>query len=137
MKKKAVKKKSSYEGLQKNVRRMKTPAIEVWENRYQDRDYTIVVETDEFSCICPKTGLPDFANIRIAYVPDRHCIELKSFKLYLGSYRHVGIFHEHVANRIFDDFIRAADPRSATIDTEFNLRGGIKTSVHREFVRDA
>lgn len=123
----------SYEGLQEDVCKLKTPEIETWENKYRDRDYTVFFETDEFTCICPKTGLPDFAKIRMQYIPDKYCIELKSFKLYLVSFRDVGIFHEHVINRILDDFIKACKPRWANIIGEFNLRGGIKTTVSRKY----
>lgn len=129
------KKKSSYEGLQKNVRNLKLPKIEVWENKYKDKDYTIHLETNEFTCICPKTGLPDFAAIHIDYSPDKLCVELKSFKLYLHAFRSIGIFHEHLTNRILDDFVHASKPRWAKIRTEFNLRGGIKTTVEREYGR--
>ncbi|TRZ82097.1 preQ(1) synthase, partial [bacterium] len=86
-------KRSIYEGLQDDIRNLKTPAIEVWENQYNDKTYTISIRTDEFSCICPKTGLPDFADISIEYIPDKYCIELKSFKLYLVFFRNIGIFH--------------------------------------------
>ena len=128
-------KKSSYEGLQANVRKIKLPKIETWENKYKDKDYIIHLETDEFTCICPKTGLPDFARIFIDYSPDRLCVELKSFKMYLHAFRNIGIFHEHLTNRILDDFVASAKPRWAKIRTEFNLRGGIKTSVEREYKR--
>lgn len=124
-------KKSQYEGLQSNIRRLKLPGIEVWKNQYPDRDYTVSLETDEFTCICPKTGLPDFAAIYIDYRPDKFCVELKSFKLYLHAFRSVGIFHEHVTNRILDDFVAASKPRSARVRAEFKLRGGIKTAVER------
>jgi 7-cyano-7-deazaguanine reductase len=126
-------KKSSYDGLQKKIRRMKTPKIEVWKNRYPDRDYLVRVETDEFTCICPKTGLPDFAHLEIEYAPDEACIELKSFKLYLVSYRDVGIFHEHAVNRILDDFVTACNPREARAKMAFGLRGGIKTTVEADY----
>ena len=128
-------KKSSYEGLQANVRKIKLPKIETWENKYKDKDYIIHLETDEFTCICPKTGLPDFARIFIDYSPDRLCVELKSFKMYLHAFRNIGIFHEHLTNRILDDFVVSAKPKFAKIRTEFNLRGGIKTSVEREYKR--
>lgn len=128
-------KKSPYEGLQANVRKMRTPAIEVWKNQYPDKEYTVRVETDEFSCICPKTGLPDFARVAIEYVPDELCVELKSFKLYLTSYRDVGIFHEHAANRILGDFVRACKPRKARAEMVFNPRGGITTTVTAEYKR--
>ena len=124
---------SNYSGLQKDIRKLKLPQIEVWKNRYPDRIYTICLETNEFTCICPKTGLPDFATIQINYRPKERCVELKSFKLYLTRFRNVGIFHEHVVNRIFDDFVRASRPRSAKIRAEFNLRGGIKTTIERTY----
>ena len=124
-----AKKKSSYQGLQEQVRKLKTPAIEVWQNQYPDKEYTINLEISEFTCICPKTGLPDFAVLRIEYSPAKWCVELKSFKIYLLFYRNRGIFHEHLVNRVRDDFIRAAQPRWLKITGEFNTRGGIKTTV--------
>ncbi len=124
---------SGYRGLQQQVRKLKLPKIEVWENQYKDRDYTVHLETSEFTCICPKTGLPDFATICIDYKPDKWCVELKSFKLYLHAFRNIGIFHEHVANRILDDFVSASKPHIAKIRAEFNLRGGIRTVVEREY----
>lgn len=128
-----MKRKSSYEGLQRNVRRLKTPDIEVWSNQYPDRVYIIIMEVPEFTCICPKTGLPDFATIKIEYSPRKYCIELKSFKMYTIFYRNVGIFHEHLINRMLEDFVRAAQPRWAKITGEFNPRGGITTTVIREY----
>jgi len=127
--------KKSYEGLQEDIRNLKTPKIDVWKSKYPDKEFIVKIETDEFSCICPKTGLPDYAKIRIEYVPDRYCIELKSFKLYLISYRNIGVFHEHVTNKILEDFIKASKPRWAHITGEFSLRGGIKTTVTREWGR--
>lgn len=127
------KRKSQYDGLQENIRKLKLPKIDVLKNEYRDKDYTVYLETGEFTCICPKTGLPDFATIRIDYRPDKWCAELKSFKLYLVAFRNVGIFHEHATNRILDDFVSAAKPLLAKIRAEFNLRGGIKTVVEREY----
>ncbi len=129
------KKIESYEGLQYNIRRLKTPVIEVWENKYPDKTYDINIETPEFTCICPKTGLPDFALIRVEYSPFKRCIELKSFKEYLMFYRDVGIFHEHVINKILEDFVRACKPRRANVTGEFNARGGIRTTVRAEYKR--
>ena len=126
-------KKSDYESLQENIRRLKTPKIEVWANKYPDKEYVVKIQTPEFTCICPKTGLPDFANIVIEYMPNESCLELKSFKLYLTSYRQIGIFHEHVINKILDDFVSACKPRWAKITGEFNPRGGITTTVSREY----
>lgn len=127
------KSKSLYEGLQNNIRNLKTPKIEVWINQYPDRPYTVVLDVPEFTCICPKTGLPDFARIKIEYSPDKYCIELKSFKMYTIFYRNIGIFHEHVINKMLDDFIKAAKPHWARVTGEFNPRGGIATTVSREY----
>ena len=124
---------STYEGLQEKTRSLNTPEIEVWQNKYSDRDYLVKIETSEFTCICPKTGLPDFAAIRIEYIPDKYCIELKSFKLYLTFFRNVGIFHEHVTNKILDDLARACGPRYMKLEMEYNPRGGIKTSTKAEY----
>lgn len=126
-------KSSSYEGLQKNIRKLKTPPIVAWKNQYTDKVYSITLDIPEFTCICPKTGLPDFANIRIEYSPHKYCVELKSFKLYTIFYRNLGVFHEHVVNRILEDFVKACKPRWVRITAEFNPRGGIKTSVTREY----
>lgn len=126
-------KRSLYEGLQKNIRRLKTPRIGTWKNQYPDRDYTIQIDIPEFTCICPKTGLPDFAAIIIKYVPDEECIELKSLKYYTLFYRDVGIFNEHVVNKMLDDFVKGCKPRWMEIFGEFNARGGIKTTVAAEY----
>ena len=127
------KRKSSYEDLQENIRSLKTPAIEVWENKYPEREYTVDLETAEFTCICPKTGLPDFATIYITYAPAKFCIELKSFKMYLIAYRNVGIFHEHLVNKVLNDFVKACSPRWAKIKIMMNPRGGIGTTVCAEW----
>jgi 7-cyano-7-deazaguanine reductase len=127
--------KASYENLQKNTRKLKTPDIEVWKNQYSDKEYTISLENPEFTCVCPKTGLPDFANVTIQYKPAKFCIELKSFKLYMLFYRNIGIFHEHVINKILEDFVKACKPRWAYIKGIFNTRGGIQTTVTREYTR--
>ena len=128
-------KKSAYEGLQDKIRSLTTPPIEVWKNAYPDKIYTITLEIPEFTCICPKTGLPDFAVIKVEYSPDKYCIELKSFKLYTIFYRNLGIFHEHVVNKMLDDFVKAAKPRGVKITGVFNPRGGITTIVSREYKR--
>ena len=125
--------KSSYEDLQENIRNLKFSPIEVWENKYSDRSYTVNLEIPEFTCICPKTGLPDFAVIYLEYEPDRSCVELKSFKLYLIEYRNIGIFHEHLVNKILDDFVAAAAPRWAKIKVVMNPRGGIGTTVEAQY----
>jgi len=121
--------KSYYEGLQKNIRKLATPAIEVWQNKYPDKRYTINLEIPEFTCICPRTGLPDFATIKIEYSPSKYCIELKSFKMYTIFYRNLGIFHEHVVNKMLEDLVKACKPCWLKVVGEFNVRGGIKTVV--------
>ena len=108
----------------------------VFDNPYPDRDYTIEIECPEFTSICPVTGQPDFGTIRIRYVPDQQCIELKSLKLYLWSYRQEGAFHEAVTNNILDDLVAACAPRQMTVVGDFNVRGGITTVVTAEFARE-
>jgi 7-cyano-7-deazaguanine reductase len=126
-------KKSLYEGLQNKVKAMKTPAIETWKNQYPERDYVITIDIPEFTCICPKTGLPDFATIVIRYIPDAFCLELKSLKYYTIFYRNVGIFNENVINRMLDDLVKSCHPRWMELVGEFNARGGIKTTVNAEY----
>ena len=108
---------------------MPTPALETFANAHPDRDYTIRIETPEFTCLCPRTGQPDFATVRLEYVPDRLCVELKSLKLYLWSFRQEGVFHEVVANRILDDLRAALLPRRIHVTCDFNVRGGLHTVV--------
>ncbi len=127
---------SSYEGLQENIKNLKTPAIEVWENQYFRREYTVVVEIPEFTCICPKTGLPDFATIKITYAPYKTCLELKSLKMYVVFFRQIGIFHEHLVNKILDDSVKACKPRWMNIEVMMNPRGGIATTVVAEYKRN-
>ena len=124
---------SSYEGRQKKVRSMSMPDIEVWENQYSDREYIVNLCIPEFTCICPKTGLPDFATIKVSYNPSKVCLELKSLKMYLIEYRQVGIFHEHLVNRLLDDLVKASKPRWMKIEVEMNPRGGIATNVIAEY----
>jgi len=125
--------KKTYEGLQENVRALKTPKIEIWRNKYADREYMVDLTTDEFTCICPKTGLPDFATIKVLYKPNQGCLELKSFKYYLMFYRNVGIFHEHLTNKILDDIVNACQPRWAKVEVLMKPRGGIQTVVTAEY----
>lgn len=103
--------------------------LEVFPNPRPGRGYTITMECPEFTCLCPRTGQPDFATIRVRYVPDALCIELKSLKLYLWSYRNVGTFHEAVVNTILDDLSAACKPRFMEIVGDFFVRGGIHTTV--------
>jgi 7-cyano-7-deazaguanine reductase len=119
----------SYEGRQSHIPGMKMPAIETWEFQYPGSDTTLEVSVPEFTCICPKTGLPDFATLVIAYVPGKLCLELKSFKEYINAYRELGIFHEHVVNRVLRDCVKACAPRSMEVRGVFNARGGIQTTA--------
>ena len=106
-----------------------TKALETFPNPRRGRAYTISFECPEFTCLCPKTGQPDFATVRIEYVPARLCVELKSLKLYLWSFRDEGHFHEDVTNRILDDLVALLRPRRMTVTGDFNVRGGIHTVV--------
>ncbi len=101
-------------------------------NPRQDRDYEVAMECPEFTCVCPKTGQPDFATIRIRYVPGPRCVELLSLKLYLWSYRGEGAFHEDVVNRILDDLVAACAPKYISVEGDFNVRGGIHAVVTAE-----
>ena len=107
--------------------------LEIFKNPYPGRDYTINIECPEFTCLCPKTGQPDFAEIRIRYTPDEFCVELKILKLYLWSYRNEGAFHEKVTNEILDALVKATKPRRMEIDADFNVRGGIHTVISANY----
>ena len=110
--------------------------LETFANPYPDRDYTIEMECPEFTSICPVTGQPDFGTIQIRYVPDQQCIELKSLKLYIGSFRNKGVYHEAVTNLILDDIVVACEPRFARIEAAFNVRGGTYPTVTVEYRED-
>ena len=103
--------------------------LEIVENEYLDRDYNIHISIPEFNCVCPRTGLPDFAEIIIDYIPNEHIVELKSLKLYIVKFRNLGIYHEHVTNRILDDFKKACNPKEINVVGTFHPRGGIHTEV--------
>jgi len=107
-------------------------SLETFENPYPKREYIIRIQVPEFTCLCPKTGQPDFATLLIEYVPEYHCVELKSLKQYIWSYREQGAFHEAVTNRILDDLVISCRPRLLRITAEFNVRGGIYTTVTAE-----
>lgn len=106
--------------------------LETFDNPQTESDYTIRIDIPEFTCLCPKTGQPDFATIKIAYVPDEKCIELKSLKMYIWSFREEGAFHEKVTNDMLADFVAACEPRFMRVTGEFNVRGGIYTTVVAE-----
>lgn len=107
--------------------------LETFPNRNPERDYTVTLSTREFTCVCPMTGQPDFAEITITYVPDQRIVESKSLKLYFGTYRNRGIFHEHAANLILSDLVEALEPRSCRVVADFGVRGGISISVEAEY----
>ena len=106
--------------------------LETFDNPHPRRDFVIYMEIPEFTCLCPKTGQPDFATLELAYVPDRKCVELKSLKLYIWSFRNEGAFHEAATNRILDDLAAATKPRFMRLTARFNVRGGIFTHVVAE-----
>jgi len=110
--------------------------LETFPNPNINRDYTIRIDTPEFTCLCPKTGQPDFATLSLEYVPNETCIELKSFKLYVWSYRDKGAFHEAVTNQILNDLVKACQPRFMRLSAEFNVRGGVYTTVVAEHKAD-
>lgn len=106
--------------------------LEAFDNPYANRDYQIHMEIPEFTCLCPKTGQPDFAKLVLDYIPDKKCVELKSLKLYIWSYRDQGVFHEAVTNKIMDDLVALLKPRYLRLTSRFYVRGGIFTNVSVE-----
>jgi 7-cyano-7-deazaguanine reductase len=110
-------------------------SLETFPNPNSERDYTVRMRIPEFTCLCPKTGQPDFATLNLEYVPDAACVELKSLKLYIWSYRNEGAFHEAVTNLILDDLVQLMKPRFIRLTAEFNVRGGIYTTVVAEHRR--
>jgi 7-cyano-7-deazaguanine reductase len=110
-------------------------SLEIFTNPAPERDYTIRMTIPEFSCLCPKTGQPDFATLKLEYVPDERCVELKSLKLYIWSFRDRGAFHEAVTNEILNDLVAATSPRFIRLVAEFNVRGGIYTTIVAEHRR--
>ena len=110
----------------------KTKLLEVFNNAYPQRDYSVIHTAPEFTSVCPKTGQPDFATMVIEYIPDKLCIELKSLKIYLNSYRNDGIYFESVTNKILDDLVNVCKPRYMQITAQFNVRGGISSVVKAE-----
>ncbi len=107
-------------------------SLETFPNPQPGRDYTIRMKVPEFTCLCPKTGQPDFATLHIEYVPDQLCVELKSLKLYMWSFREAGVFHERVTNDILDDLVATTKPRFMRLTAEWYVRGGIYTTVVAE-----
>ena len=112
---------------------MKLYALDTFAYDFPGREISIKFEIPEFTCVCPFSDFPDFATIRIEYVPNERCVELKSLKLYINSFRDVKIFHEHVINVILEDFVRACDPLAVDVEGDFNVRGNIKTVVRASY----
>ena len=110
--------------------------LDTFDNPQVDRDYTIRIDTPEFTCLCPMTGQPDFATIQIEYIADKLCLELKALKLYFWSYRNEGAFHEAVTNKILSDLVDAIQPRFMRVSADFNVRGGVYTQVIAEHRAD-
>jgi 7-cyano-7-deazaguanine reductase len=111
----------------------KSKLLEVFKNQFSNRDYMITHNAPEFTSLCPKTGQPDFGKIMVEYIPDKLCVELKSLKTYLNSYRNDGIFYESVTNKILDDLVNVCKPRYIKITADFNVRGGISSCIVAEF----
>lgn len=107
--------------------------LETFPNHNESRDYLVTLQTEEFTCVCPKTSQPDFARIKIQYIPQKKIVESKSLKLYLWSFRDEGVFHEHVTNMILDDLVAALKPRWCKVSAEFAVRGGIGITVDAEY----
>jgi len=120
---------------QKTAERTRSKLLECFPNPSPERDYTLHIRIPEFTCLCPRTGQPDFAVLELDYVPEALCVELKSLKLYIHSYRDQGAFHEAVSNRILDDLKAALAPRFMHLTARFNARGGIQTTVAVEYRR--
>jgi 7-cyano-7-deazaguanine reductase len=110
-----------------------TKKLETFPNHHPERDYVVTLKTEEFTCVCPATGQPDFARLTIQYIPDKKIVESKSLKLYLWSYRNEGAFHEHVTNVILDDLVSALKPRWCKVTADFSIRGGISITVDAEY----
>ena len=115
---------------------MNLPVLDTFEYQYKGKEIRISFTCPEFTAICPFSDFPDFATIKIDYVPNELCVELKSLKLYINAFRSVKIFHEHVVNRILEDFVRVCDPMSMDIEGDFNIRGNIKTVIRASYRRD-
>ena len=114
---------------------MSKAVLETFPNPARERNYEIGIRCPEFTSVCPKTGMPDFGEIRITYIPDEHCLELKALKLYLIKFRNRGIFYEQATNEILDDLVEACEPRQMTVVGNFSVRGGISTRVTTDYVK--
>lgn len=120
---------------EKNLRKswVNPKLLKAIDYNYTGKKIEVIVETDEFTCLCPWSGLPDFAHLKISYVPAKLCVELKSLKFYLQSYRNVGIVHESVVNKIISDLAKSVRPKEMHVEAIFNIRGGLKTTVKADY----
>lgn len=130
---KALSRKLEFKGLES----IDVEALEAFDYQFPGKDIDIITSTSEFTSVCPFSGLPDFGKLTITYVPDRKCVELRSLKYYLMSYRNVGIFYEHLSNRILEDLANLLDPKRMTVECEFTIRGGLQTTIRAERVKKA
>lgn len=128
---KALGRKLDFKGLDA----IDTEALEAFEYQFPGRDINIVTSTSEFTSVCPFSGLPDFGTLTITYTPDRHCVELRSLKYYLMSYRNVGIFYEHLSNRIVEDLVKLLAPKRMTVMCDFTIRGGLQTTIRADYAK--
>lgn len=115
------------------LKEMNLPQIDTFQYKHKGNEINVSFTCPEFTAICPFSDFPDFATIKIDYIPNELCVELKSLKLYINAFRSVKIFHEHVVNRILEDFVRACDPISVDIEGDFNIRGNIKTVIRASY----
>lgn len=120
--------------IKRGLREIHESKLEVFDNKNAHRDYEIVITNSEFTCLCPKTGYPDFATIEVRYIPDKYCIELKSYKLYINKFRDRGIFHEEAVNEILEALVQVCKPRMMTIRGDFNPRGNVHTQVTAGYI---
>lgn len=128
---KALGRKLAFQGLDS----IDVEALEAFEYQFPGRDIDIITSTSEFTSVCPFSGLPDFGRLTITYTPDRHCVELRSLKYYLMSYRNVGIFYEHLSNKILEDLVKILSPKRMTVVCDFTIRGGLQTTIRAEYVK--
>ena len=132
-----AKKEEDVEKAVKKLKEILESKLEVFDNRYPHRNYEITISNPEFTCLCPKTGYPDFAEIELRYIPDKYCLELKSYKLFINKFRDRGIFHEEAVNEILESLVKVLRPRRLKIRGDFNPRGNIHTVVEAEYVSDS
>ena len=122
--------------LKRGLKEILESKLEVFDNKYPHRDYEITITDPEFTCLCPRTGYPDFATIEVKYVPDKYCLELKSFKLFINKYRDRGIFHEEAVNEILEELVKVVQPRYMFVRGDFNPRGNVHTVVTAEYLAE-